>query len=109
MAMNIEGTRLKVSTTQLRTKSEEVARLAKELQKCMDEMHQKITATNTYWIGDAGDMHRRMYEEQSEEIDEMLRRINEHPVDLISMADVYDGVEKEVTQIAQSLDGDVIE
>lgn len=106
--MNIEG-KVKVSTTQLKAKADEVSKLIKQYRSCYERMEQRINGTKSYWIGEAGDLHRKLFNDKKERMDKMFRRLEEHPRDLLTMAGVYENVEREVQNIALSLDGDVIE
>lgn len=109
MGLSVENVQIRVSTEQLRAKAEEVSRLAGLLKTSMDNLEQKIVATKSYWIGEAGDLHRSVFNEKRDDIANMLKRLNEHPRDLIAIADVYEGVEREVSSMSQSLDEEVID
>lgn len=100
---------IKVSTDVLRAKAEDVSKLVSELENVYSSIERKISTTSTYWIGDAGEQHRNMYKEQKDEVKNMVRRFREHTVELIEMADVYDGVERAVKELGNTLQGDVIE
>ena len=54
-------------------------------------------------------MHRKLYQEQKENVDEMMRRLKEHPQDLLTIAQNYVQTETSVEEIANQLSGDVIE
>lgn len=48
-------------------------------------------------------MHRKIYKEQRSQVDEMMKRLKEHPSDLLKIAGIMDNVEKEVEFMANSL------
>ena len=48
------------------------------------------------------------YRDKLNRIDELLRRLDEYPVDLMEMAGIYAQAEQENSQNAQALAGDVI-
>ena len=54
-------------------------------------------------------MHRETYNEQKPKIEEMLKRLKEHPVDLVTIAQMYENVESELQSIAAELPGDIID
>lgn len=60
-----------------------------------------VKNTNRYWIGQAGDEHRRAFLDQKDDIDQILVRLKEHPDDLLKIAGVYVEGEKEVNAIVQ--------
>ncbi len=61
-----------------------------------------------YWIGEAGEMHRNMYRDLEDDIEEILKRLGEHPVDLVAIAQKYSDVELKIQQEIQELPGDII-
>lgn len=89
---------------------------AVQVEKNVLNMRKKFEAMNTlvekskgYWIGDAGDMHRKNYADQSDNIEVMLRRLGEHPGDLRAIAQTYTTSELNIQQsIISALPGDVL-
>jgi len=74
-----------------------------------DNLNTSISRTKTYWIGEAGDAHRKAYEDQKADIDEILRRLEEHPRDLVSIAQTYTDTELEIEEYISSLPSDLID
>ncbi len=65
---------------------------------CCDELSRIIDRTSGYWIGEAGDFHRNMYNSQKDAINTMFRRLKEHPTDLKAIAGNYDiGEQKNIS------------
>ena len=54
-------------------------------------------------------MHRSLYQEQKENVDEMIRRLKEHPQDLLTIAQNYVQTEQAVEAVANRLSGNAIE
>lgn len=106
--MAIDGNLL-VSTTQMKAKADEVSKLIEKYQKCYEEIEQKISGTQSYWIGEAAELHRKLFVDKKDDMDVMFRRLKEHPKDLLIMAGVYENTEIEINNMIMSLDGDVIE
>ncbi len=102
------GFELRVEPIVLKNKALEVDRLADEMDRRFRQMESYINSTRNMWIGEAGDLHRKLYEQKKDKINEMLRRLKEHPKDLMIMAGVYDDAEKGNTEDASLLRGDVI-
>lgn len=103
------GVSVKVRPEVLVEKSQEVSASIRKLASCFDDLERIINRTSYYWIGEAGDMHRRIYQEQRDSVDEMMRRLKEHPEDLLTISRNYVQTEQAVEAIANQLSGDVIE
>ena len=99
---------LKVEPSVLKSKAMEVDRLAGNMERHFRQMEGYINSTRNMWIGEAGDLHRSLYDQQKEKIYEMLQRLKEHPRDLMMMAGVYEEAENTNEEAASLLRGDVI-
>ena len=100
---------IKVKPEVLVEKSHDVSADIRKMASCFENLERIINRTSYYWIGEAGDMHRKLYQEQKENVDEMMRRLKEHPQDLLTIAQNYVQTETSVEEIANQLSGDVIE
>ena len=105
--MAITG-RLVVTPEQLESQAAEVRRLGTLVKNDYQAMKDLMEKTRSYWIGDAGDLHRKLYDNQKDDIDVMIRRILEHPTDLEMMAGIYKEMEINATSISSGLPGDII-
>ena len=111
MAMNespLQNITLKVTPEVLVSKSEEVTKRINQMSLHFDQLFQLIEKTKGYWVGEAGDKHRTLYKDMTDDIDEMLSRLKEHPVDLVTIAQQYSDVELKIEQEIASLPGDII-
>lgn len=99
---------VKVSPEVLVTQAEEVRRLGKDMKNRFENLQNTIERTRGYWIGDAGELHRKLYDEQKDDVDKMLRRLLEHPDDLLAIAGNYREAEKINVASTSVLDADVI-
>lgn len=99
---------VKVSTETLVSKADEVKTKLDQMQTLWDTIETTVNHTKGYWLGEAAELHRQMYEEQKESIAEIMKRLNEHPVDLKQMAGVYSQAEAAVKSIAESLPADIL-
>lgn len=100
---------IKVRPEVLVDKSQEVSASIRKMASCFDELERIINRTSYYWIGEAGDMHRKVYQDQRDNVDEMMKRLQEHPKDLLTISQNYVQAEQAVTSIANELSGDVID
>ena len=99
---------IKVDTKVLIGKSQEVSKSIKNMENCFEELERIVSRTSYYWIGDAGDAHRKVYTEQKPKVEEMMKRLKEHPADLLTIAQTYETAEASVQAIAAELPTDVI-
>ena len=107
--MAFSGTvQLKVTPEQLESKAEIATGLINTIKSSFDTLSEVIQRTNGYWIGEAADKHRKMYMDQKNELDIMMRRLEEHPRELLSMAGVYKAAESSNVSTAQSMPTNVI-
>ncbi len=89
---------LKVSPEEMQTAAGELNAYTNEMNQSFDDMRRIVSQTSNYWIGEAGDAHRALYEEKVGMIQEILARYREHVSDLYAMAGVY----REAETLAQS-------
>lgn len=99
---------LKVTPEQLQTKAQTTRNHISQLKTVFDNIGNIMTRTQNYWIGEAGDLHRRLYTDETDQIQEMFARLSEHPADLEQIARTYLDVEAATENIAMELPGDVI-
>jgi WXG100 family type VII secretion target len=103
-----QGVSLKVTPEILTSKSTEVANKVRTMTTHFEELKGLVDKTKGYWLGEAGDQHRQMYEDLVSDIEEILKRLGEHPVDLVTIAQKYSDVELKIQQDIAALPGDII-
>lgn len=103
------GIFIKVRPEVLVEKSQEVSASIRKMAACFDDLERMINRTSYYWIGEAGEIHRRLYQEQRDHVDEMMKRLKEHPEDLLAIARNYVQMEQAAEAVADGLPGDAIE
>ncbi len=99
---------LKVTPEQLQAKAQVTRTNIGQLKTVFDNISRIMARTQNYWIGEAGDLHRRLYTDEADHIQEMFARLSEHPADLEQIARTYLNVESVAENIAAELPGDVI-
>lgn len=99
---------LKVTPEELVVKAQETIKNISKLKTGFANLESVIARTNGYWIGEAGDLHRKLYQDEKENIEQMFARLSEHPKDLEQIAKTYMDVEDAVEQLANELPGDII-
>lgn len=106
--MEIGEVAFRVTPTALYEKAQETKEKIEEIKICFETLERTVQRTSVYWIGEAGELHRKAYQDQKDVIEEMLRRLEEHPRDLQQIAAQYEEVEAQVTELANELPSDVI-
>jgi len=99
---------LKVTPEILLAKADLITANLQKMQQTLDTLEQTAARTKDYWIGEAGELHRKMYKEQKEVIAEIMLRLKEHPADLRVIAQTYVDTEAVVTEITASLPSDML-
>ena len=99
---------LKVSLDKMKSKSTEITGQINKIEKYWKDLKDVVKRSKSYWKGDASDLHQKYLDECDEEVQEILKRLREHPSDLLAMMGVYNEAEKKAEQIANSLPDDVI-
>ncbi len=98
---------LKEAPERLREKADQVSQEISAMTDAFEELAAVISKTSHYWIGEAGDHYRMLYTENKEEIEEMLKRLEQHPGWLLQKAQVSEPDGRDKTQPAP-LPGDII-
>ena len=108
MSMDLNGVTLKVTPEILNAKANEANGKINLIKQHFDSLEENVSRTKAYWIGEAGDMYRKLFEQEKESIEEIIKRLSEHPKDLQAIAQVYSDVELKAAEIAEELPGDVL-
>jgi len=99
---------MKVTPEQLRQKADKLRQKILQIQKEFETLEKGIDGTVSYWVGEAGDTCREKYIAFQPEIEEIIRRLEEHVRDLNAMAGVYQEAEMAVKNVIEDLPANVI-
>lgn len=99
---------IKVDTDVMVKKAEEIKKQVKEIQKNWDNIKSAITNSKSYWEGAASEKHGNLLEKEKEEVENVIKRLSEHPSDLLQMAEIYVSSEEAGEEIANELPSDII-
>ncbi len=102
------GIVLKVTPETLLSMSDNIEKQINDLQKQFRAIHTDIGRTQSFWEGEASNRHKSQYDELKDDIDEAIKHLKDHPVNLLRMADLYKTTETQVKLTAQALSADVI-
>lgn len=98
----------KVTPEALEQKANTVSSKITSMQREFQNMKNTVTKSSSYWIGDAGDLHRKVFSDKQSDINEIFLRLKEYVTDLQAIAKVYTNTENEVKNVIQALQEDVI-
>lgn len=99
---------LKVSTDKMKSKSEEIQGYVNTIETNWNLLYERVTNTKLYWLGEAGDYHRNSLKDDKNDMDKLIKKLKEHPKDLLTMAGIYEEAEKKAKELANALPSDVI-
>lgn len=85
---------INVAPEKLKEQAETVTEYVNAIEKDFNEIRQIVKNSALYWQGDASKKHRQIFDENEEDIQEIIKRLKEHPVDLQKMAGVYEQTEQ---------------
>lgn len=98
----MEGT-LKVRTEELTQQASTVRNQIGSMESGFDALKRLVDGTTNFWIGEAGEHHRGLYQNKLGQIETILRRYREQVKDLEEMAGVYVSVEQLNEEISEVL------
>lgn len=105
---SFQGSEILVDTSQMVAKANVVSSAIADVERTFNELQRVVGRTSSYWIGEAGDHHRKMFNDEKDEITFILTRLKEHPEDLKLMANNFEVSERKLTGINQKLRSDYI-
>lgn len=98
---------INVAPEKLKEQAETVTEYINAIEKDFDGIRQIVKNSVLYWQGDASKKHRQIFDGNEEDIQQILKRLREHPVDLQKMAGVYEQTEQLNETLASNLPNDV--
>ena len=109
MAMSNVGVSFRVQPDVLDEKAQIVSSQVKSIEDLFKSIQSTVSSTRNYWIGEAGNTHRKAFQSQKDDIETILKRLKEHPVDLRKIAGTYRDGEKVVADIMNGLPNNLID
>lgn len=109
MAIHSSDVTIKVTPEVLNTKAQEVSAAVSQMERLFDSVQATVERTKFYWVGEAGNLNRKLFQEQKEDVREIISRLKEHPVNLQKIAKTYSGTEDTLTEAASRLPNDLID
>lgn len=104
MAVGAEYGNLKVDTAELKLKAEEAHKNIQKYREALNNISTAVKASESFWVGEAGDLYRSILETQMELIKEAFEIYSEYPKDLLEFAGIYSEVILETTNKAEEIE-----
>lgn len=104
----MQGSTILVDTNRMVSKANTVSSVISDMERTFSELQRVVNKTSSYWIGDAGDHHRKMFQDEQDDIVFILTRLKEHPEDLKLMANNFQTTERKLTEVNRQLRTDYI-
>ena len=100
--------KLRVTPETLEQKADEFSGVVREIKTHFERLESIASKTRGYWQGEAGTRGRESYASYQEDITFIIRRLNEHPADLLEMAGIYRAAEEAAKTVSAQLKTDLI-
>lgn len=99
---------LLVTPEELRVKSSEIATSLSSMKTLLDDVFFLASGSSAYWLSEGGDYVRSKIVEVETAKENALSRLNKQPLDLESIAGLYEITELENNAKAMELSGDIL-
>ena len=99
---------LKVSPEEMKKKAGKIQSQLNTIKKDWNRIDEIMQKTRSYWEGDASVKHKNHKSMLEDDLSYVLKRLQEHPEDLLKMAGIYEQSTENAKKIANSLPKDVI-
>ena len=98
----------RVTPEELDRKASEFTTTIQSISRRLNQIEEIAGKTRSYWRGEAGDKDRSGYASYQDDINFIVKRLQEHPTDLLKMAGIYKQAEKTVEAKVSKLKVDQI-
>ena len=84
----------RVTPEELEKKASEFTTTIQSISRRFNQIEEIAGKTRSYWQGDAGEKDRSGYSSYKDDIEFIVKRMQEHPTDLLKMAGIYKQAER---------------
>ncbi len=100
---------IKVNTAELVKTASSFSSTGNEIKNLTNQMTSTVNSlSGSIWSGDAADAYKKKFGELQDDINKMIKMIDEHVTDLTAMAREFERAETANINAANALSGDVI-
>lgn len=86
---------IKVSTEELVRRANDASTKISRMDQCLQSIERTVNATRSYWVGEGAESCRQRYDNQTDEIEEVMRRLRNQPKTLLTIGNVYSEAEEQ--------------
>lgn len=97
---------IKVSHSELKEKAEKVRTAIAKTASAFEAFTEMVFESDYYWLGEAGSYYRTLYTEETKEMEEILKRLESYPGEVLQTAGLSLGEERDSGK--EALPGDVL-
>ena len=90
------------------TVSDEISRDVSTIKATFSDIQAKVNQTNTFWTGDAAELHRALFDEQIPQMETIVERFSSQAEKLRTIAGNYMGAREQVKETVEALPDDVL-
>lgn len=98
---------LKVSPDTLIRQADAIQKNVQLIRQHFDNINRRVNKSKNYWEGEASNLHVRTYSGINEQCGEIVKRLSEHPNDLLKMAGIYSENETKIVEESNSLQSNI--
>ena len=102
------GCEIKADPAVITAKADQVSRAIQNLDNTFQELDRLIQRTSMYWNGPAAEHFRALFNEEKPNIEDILKRLREHPGELKQMANNYQTTIEALSEENRQLRSDYI-
>ncbi len=106
--LSMAGIVLRVDPQAMYEKSGQAQIMLDNMRRCYNQMNTTVNRSESYWVGEAGELHRSIYRNYQKEAETIFRRLQEHVDELRLMGEKYETTERAATNAVEVLSSDVI-
>ena len=97
---------VKVSPLELKEKAEKVQESIEGVINTFEAFGEMVSGSDYYWAGEAGRYYRTLYAEETREMEEILKRLEDYPGEILRTAGLFWNDGKDLGE--EALPGDVL-
>ena len=99
----ISNGRIKTDPRELERAAQTVKTQIGRLTTIYQQTLSAVQHTGSYWIGEAGDVHRELFRSAAPDIQDMMKRMGDYTTELQQMAGVYTQAEQTATERSRGI------
>lgn len=99
---------MKVSPDVMISQADEIKGSVESIRQQFVSIEEHVRRSPGYWEGEASDLHTNRFAEVKKNCDDIIRRLSEHPDDLLKMAGLYTESETRSKEESNSLMSNII-